>query len=204
MVDRGSITAWLEPLVAGDEDAVRVIWDRYRSQLLAIARQKLGDFPQRVADEEDALQSAFNSFVTRARQDQFDRFQDRNDLWQLLVVITARKAVNQRQRWLRAKRGGGMVRGESIVVAPGKEDGLFAEMVQEELTPALAAEVAEQLESLLGLLPQPELRGIALLKLEGQTNQEIAKLCDCSLSAVERKLRLIRSQLSEYVEAKPE
>ena len=43
MIDRGSISAWLEPLVAGDDDAVRVIWDRYRSQLLAVARKKLGD-----------------------------------------------------------------------------------------------------------------------------------------------------------------
>ena len=204
MDERGTISAWLEPLAAGDDAAVQAIWDRYRSRLLAVARKKLGNMPRRVADEEDALQSAFNSFVARARQSRFAELQDRDDLWQVLVLITARKAINQRQRWNRAKRGGGMVRGESVAITPDGNDGLFAEIVTDDLTPGFAAEVAEQLEFLLELLSQPTLRQIALWKLEGFTNQEMASQIGCSVSSVERKLRLIRSQLSEHMKAIPD
>ena len=39
-------------------------------------------------------------------------------------------------------------------------------------------------------------RVIALWKMEGRTNPEMARHLDCSLSAVERKLRAIRDKLA--------
>jgi RNA polymerase sigma-70 factor (ECF subfamily) len=59
-------------------------------------------------------------------------------------------------------------------------------------TPAFAIEVSEQLEQLLQSLGDRALRQIALLKLEGCTNREIAERLSVSLRSVERRLALIR------------
>ena len=60
-------------------------------------------------------------------------------------------------------------------------------------SPDEAAAFAEEVELLLGRL-QDDLRRIALWKLEGHTNAEIAALPEmkCTVRTVERKLRLIR------------
>jgi DNA-directed RNA polymerase specialized sigma24 family protein len=55
--------------------------------------------------------------------------------------------------------------------------------------------MVEQIERVMELLEDPTHRVIALWKLEGRTNPEIASHLDCSLSAVERKLRLIRHRV---------
>ena len=60
-------------------------------------------------DEEDAALSAFNSFCDGAARGKFPQLADRDDLWRLLVVITARKAMAQANRNARLKRGGGRV-----------------------------------------------------------------------------------------------
>ena len=43
------------------------------------------------------------------------------------------------------------------------------------------------------MLKDPDLRQIALWKLEGYTNREIAAQLDCKLRTVERKLERIRA-----------
>jgi DNA-directed RNA polymerase specialized sigma24 family protein len=61
-------------------------------------------------------------------------------------------------------------------------------------TPAVAAVLNEALEQRLRDLPEPDLRRVALLKLEGYTNHEISEALDCSERSVERKLDLIRKR----------
>ena len=48
-------------------------------------------------------------------------------------------------------------------------------------------------QRLLGSLGDTELESVALWKMEGFTNQEIAGKLACGLRSVERKLRLIRT-----------
>jgi DNA-directed RNA polymerase specialized sigma24 family protein len=62
-----------------------------------------------------------------------------------------------------------------------------------EPTPAFAAQVAEECRRLLERLDSPELRSLALRKVEGYSNEEIAAQLGCGLRTVERRLRLIRS-----------
>jgi DNA-directed RNA polymerase specialized sigma24 family protein len=52
--------------------------------------------------------------------------------------------------------------------------------------------VAEEFERLLAELGDEELRQIALAKMEGYTNQEIAGRMDLTLRTVERRLNLVR------------
>src|SRR5262245_17412849 len=104
-----SVTHWLNRLQAGDSAAAQKLWERYYQRLVSLARGKLQGTPRRAADEEDVVLSAFNSFFRGAAHGRFPRLDDRDNLWRLLVVITARKALNLARLERRRKRGGGAV-----------------------------------------------------------------------------------------------
>jgi DNA-directed RNA polymerase specialized sigma24 family protein len=175
MSSEGSVTHWISLLKAGEEAAAQPLWDAYCRRLAGLARQYLQHAPRQAADEEDAALSAFASFCRRAEGGQFSRLHDRNDLWQLLVVLTARKALQLRRKACREKRGGGKVLLEAdLAAADGSGEDALARVVGREPTPEFMAQVAEELRSLLGRLPDPELRAIALWKMDGYTNDEIA------------------------------
>jgi RNA polymerase sigma factor (sigma-70 family) len=190
----GSITVWIEHLKAGDSKAVQPLWERYYGRLVRLARKKLGDFPRRAVDEDDVVQSAFVSFCQRAADGQFPQLSDRDNLWAILAVITARKAVNQVVHQGRVKRGGAGMSAESTN-QPFDNDVALATIIGREPTPEFAAMMVEQVERTMKLLDDPTHRKIALCKLEGRTNPEIARHIGCSLTSVERKLRLIRHRL---------
>src|ERR1700724_3620469 len=118
MPDDGSISLWLPLLKDGDEAAVREIWQAYFHRLVALARAKLRGVQRRAADEEDAALSAFDSFCRGAEKGCFPQLNNREDLWRLLVMITARKAYDLAEREGRLKRGGGLVCGDSAASAP--------------------------------------------------------------------------------------
>jgi len=193
-----SVSQWIEELKRGDEPAAANVWNRYFQRLVAVACQRLRSAPRRVADEEDVVIGAFESFFRRAQQGQFPQLQDRQDLWHLLVKITERKAINQLRDQGRRKRGGGRVRGESALKGRGAsdEEAGLNQVVGAEPNPEFAAMMAEALDQLLSVLA-PDLRTIALLKLEGYTNDEIAARIDRSVPTVERRLRLIRQTWKE-------
>ncbi|NUQ62216.1 MAG: RNA polymerase subunit sigma-70 [Pirellulales bacterium] len=197
MVD-DEVTQWLGGLAQGDDLAVQEIWQRYCDRLVRLARKKLGDSSRRVADEEDVALSAFHSFCRGAAAGRFPQLDDRHDLWKLLVTITARKASAQLRRSHRQKRGGGTVRGESVFVRDdSSERGPGIDQVLgQEPTPELAALVSEQCEQLMNRLHDESLRRVALFKLEGFSNEEIAEKLDCAPRTVERKLARIREAWS--------
>jgi DNA-directed RNA polymerase specialized sigma24 family protein len=58
-------------------------------------------------------------------------------------------------------------------------------------------QLADEVRRLLGLLPNDEVRCVALLKLEGCTNAEVAGRLGCAEATVERRLGLIRSLWKE-------
>src|SRR5882724_6263950 len=97
MTDDGSISIWITQLKEGDAQAAQRLWDRYCNRLIGLASKKLQDSPRRAKDEEDVVQSAFKSFCLRAQAGLFPDLRDRDSLWPLLVIITARKAANQRK-----------------------------------------------------------------------------------------------------------
>src|SRR5262245_38847831 len=103
----GSVTHWLGRLKGGDAAAARPLWERYFRRLVRLARRRLRGAPRRMADEEDVALSAFDSFCRGAAQGRYPRLDDRDDLWKLLVVMTARKATRLMERERRQKRGGG-------------------------------------------------------------------------------------------------
>jgi DNA-directed RNA polymerase specialized sigma24 family protein len=200
MPSRGSVSGWIDELKAGNHAAAQRLWERYFHRLVGLARTKLADGRRRAADEEDAALSAFDSFCRGAEAGRFPRLDDRDDLWRLLVSLTARKAFDQMRDEHRLKRGGGAVLGQSALKGDaGSADADFASFAGREPTPEAAALVAEECRQLLARLQSDELREIAVWKMEGHTNEEIAAKRDCALSTVERKLQRIRSEWRKEV-----
>lgn len=194
MSDDDEITVWINQLADRPETSMDIIWQNYYRKLVGYAKHKLRDMPKRHIDEEDIATDAMNSLFRGAQADRFPDLNDRNDLWKILLTITARKAAKAIRGNMTQKRGGGTVRGESVFVNHLNDDGNFGigNILGHEPSPELADQVVHQCEDLLGYLEDDVLQQIAALKLEGYTNEEIAKQLDCAVRSVERKLRRIR------------
>lgn len=190
-----SVTLLISSLKEGCTEAPQVIWERYFSRLCHLAKRHLGDGGRRVCDEEDVALCAMDSFFRGTSAGRFPKLDDREDLWKLLVVITARKACDERQAQRTKKRGAGTVRGESVVMTRDALQNVagFERFASEEPTPEFAALVAEQARRLLEVLSEDDLRQVALLKMESHTDDEIATQLGCARRTVQRKLRLIQS-----------
>jgi DNA-directed RNA polymerase specialized sigma24 family protein len=194
-----SVTGWLGDLKEGDQAAAQPLWERYFAKLVVLARGKLKRLKRSSADadEEDAAISAFNSFCAGAAQGKFPQLSDRDDLWRLLVVITARKAMAQANRQGRQKRGGGRVIEEAVLFGRHLEasDGSLAGLEQiaaQGPSPEFAAIMAEECRKLLGALDDDSLRQVAISRMEGYNNDEIAARLGCARRTVARRLDLIR------------
>lgn len=196
MAEYDSIAAWLSGARAGDAAAAQQLWERYFGRLVALARQKLPAHGRRAFDEEDVAQSALRCFLGAVAQDRYPQLADRHGLWNLLVVITARKAQAYLRRQQRHKRGGGHVLGETAFLAHAEGAGI-EQVIGAEPTPAFAAQVAEECQRLLEQLT-PELRRIALLKMEGHTVDEIAREVGSTRRTVERRLQIIRKTWQQF------
>jgi DNA-directed RNA polymerase specialized sigma24 family protein len=197
MSSPGSVTRWIGELRAGDHATAQKLWERYFERLVGLARSKLRGSPRRVADEEDVALSALDSFCRGAERGRFPQLFDRDDLWQILIVITERKAIDLVHHERRQKRGGRKLQGESGSVRLDRSRevrGRLEQIMDREPTPEFVAQVTEECQRLLACLDNDELRAVALWKMEGYTNDEIAAKLDCVPRTVERKLRLIRSR----------
>ena len=186
MDPEGSVTRWISQLKNGDRAAAQPLWEAYFHRLVALARDRLRGTPRRAAEEDVAL-CAFDSFYRRAERGQFPKLEGRDDLWQLLFVLTVRKAVDLTRR--EARQPGRGAWGRSL----WEQAELNLEQVLgTEPTPEFAALVADECQRLLDRLPDETYRNVAVWKMEGQTNAAIAARLGCVESTVERKLQRIR------------
>ena len=173
-----SVSLWIEGIKQGDAHAAEQLWNQYFHRLVGLGRRVLRNSSRRVSDEEDVALSTFKSLCVRAREDRFPQLNDREDLWKLLVTITVRKAGRDIRR---DNRGG--VNEQSFI-----QDQLASAAP----TPEFAAEMEDAVDGLLARLNDERLKQIAMHKLDGLTNAEIAAELERSISFVERKLQLIR------------
>jgi RNA polymerase sigma factor (sigma-70 family) len=128
-------------------------------------------------DEDLALRS-FHSVYQRLRDPTRPLdLASRNDLWRLLATRTISRTIDLIRRYHPAEISG---------------DQDVTQLLAREPTPEEAAEVADECQRLLHALQNPELRQIALWKVEGYTNEEIAARLDCVPRTIERKVSRIR------------
>jgi DNA-directed RNA polymerase specialized sigma24 family protein len=196
MASTHSVTRWLQQLKQGDRQAVEPLWERYFTRLVQLVRTRFARTPTTAAaSAEDAALDAFASFCRRAEADGFARLFDRDDLWQILVVLAFRKQCNQilhEQRQRRRPAGGRVYAASALEQDGGEEEALFTNMLSGDPEPALVVQAAEECRRLLAELEDDQLRQIALWKVEGFTNEEIGAKLGRAVATVERKLARIR------------
>jgi DNA-directed RNA polymerase specialized sigma24 family protein len=119
---------------------------------------------------------------------------NRQELWQLLATITIRKVIDQKRLLTQKKRGGGRVRGDSVLRENGasQANSGFDQIPSNAATPEVLTIAAEEYERLMGLLDDDRLREIAQCKLEGLRNEEIGQRLGLACRSIERKLQRIR------------
>ena len=185
-----SESAWIVQLKAGGEQAAERLWEQYFQRLVGLARVKLAGVRDRENLAEDVALSAFKSLCLGARRGSFPDLNSGDNLWPLLLVITSRKASKLKAREGRQKRGGGKVQTATDLT---REDALspLAEILSHEPTPEFSLVMADECERLLSML-DVELREVAIAKMDGFTNNEIATQRGVAPRTIERKLQLIR------------
>lgn len=195
MSDPNSVTQLMQQLEAGDSVAAIKIWERFIQRLIRLAQRRLQNLPRRSVDEEDVAISAFNAFFQGVKERRFEHLNDREDLWQVLAMLAERKAIGVLRRELADKRGGGVNRGESVFERMIRESSAAhgIEAVADP-SPDIVDGFANGVRDMLEALSDETAQTIALLKLQGLTNKEIAMNVGISLRAVERKLGMIRQK----------
>ena len=191
-----SVADFIRGLKAGDQDAAGELWRRYYERLVRLCKGRLATDLRGAADEEDIALSVLKSLCLGAERGRFDQLVGRDDLWRLLLTITRRKLVDHIRRQRAAKRDVRRTRGESSSdsVAAGAVG--IGGIPDSTASPDLLAILQEESQRLLLLLRDETLRKIAVWRMEGRSNQEIASELCVTERTVERKLRLIREQWS--------
>lgn len=193
----GSVTNWISAVRAQDDPtAVERLWLRCQPTLLKLGRRWAGASTGRaVYDEQDLAQHAFFALYQGLVVGKFADVRKRDDLWRLLAVIASRKGQDQ------SRRLGARKRSEQKVdrISPD----LLDQLPSDALTPDAIAAATDECRHLLDRLQDPTLEQVAMLKLTGRTNEEIAEETRYSLRSVNRMLGLIRQIWTEESPSEP-
>jgi DNA-directed RNA polymerase specialized sigma24 family protein len=121
--------------------------------------------------------------------------------------MTSRRSIDQIQHARRQKRGAGLIRGDSGILAAGNDDSAiigFDQLAGDQPTPEYIAMMAEETACYLSRLDDENLQQIAIWKLEGYSNQDIAEMLSLNVRTVERRLQSIRQRWSSLLEDEKE
>jgi RNA polymerase sigma factor (sigma-70 family) len=173
-----SITRLIRAVQDGSSSAVRPLLAAYFDRLVRLASTRLRNMPGLGGYDEDLALRSFHSVYERLRDPARPLdLAGRDDLWRLLAVRTISRAID-------------LIRRHRPGEVPGDDE--VAQLLAREPTPEEAAEVADECRRLLDSLEEPQLRQIALWKVEGYTNEDIAARLDCVPRTIERKMSRIR------------
>ena len=198
MSSNDSVCRLIEAIKAGNDDAAEELWQCYFPRLVEIARRRLASQRDPMIDGEDVALSVLDSFIEAARDDRFPELQDREGLWRLLRKMAFRKAIDVIRHNNCGKRKGAY---ESDLGIVSTESGMVQPMTHvrgNEPEPDWNVIMKESMQELLAQLNDPQREAIALMKLEGHTNKQIAARIDRSVPNVELKLRIIRKIWKDY------
>jgi RNA polymerase sigma factor (sigma-70 family) len=176
--DSQSITRLIRAVQDGSSSAVRPLLLAYFDRLVRLAGQRLRNLPDLASYDEDLALRSFHSVYRRLRDPMRPLdLAGRGDLWHLLAARTISRAID-------------LIRRHRPAEVPGGED--VTQLLTRDPTPEEAAELADECRRLLDSLQEPELRQIALWKVEGYSHEEIAERLDCVPRTIERKVSRIR------------
>jgi RNA polymerase sigma factor (sigma-70 family) len=173
-----SITRLIRAAEGDRPSAVAPLLAAYFDRLVQLARKRLQNMPGLDGYEEDLALRSFFSVYQRVRDPERPlQLSSRDDLWRLLATRTISRAID-------------LIRRHKPGEVPDGHD--LEQLLTREPTPEEASEMADECRRLLDLLDEPQLRQIALWKVEGFTNEEIALRLECVPRTIERKMSRIR------------
>lgn len=187
-----SVSSWIRQLQQGDQQAAQRLWGRYGDALQKIARSRYRSALNAVFDEQDLAQSVFLALWKTAEAGRLASVQDRNELWWLLLEITRRRAMARMTYNNASKRKNSAAATPGSTGASETVDPLSQLSDPRQLSPEVLTILDEEHGHFMDLLPDDLMHTIALLHLEGYSNEEIAQKVDFSQRTVSRKLKLIR------------
>ncbi len=186
----GSVTRCLQEVKRGDSVAQHQLWERYLCRLLGLARHRLRGVNDPLTEADDLASVVFHEFLLGVEKSRFQKIDDRHDLWQVLVMLTNRRAIDRRRLARAHKRSAPLQSLE--LFGQEQQAATIAAIASRDPTPEEAALLSDEIKHRLASLGDQRLEGIAMAKLQGVTNQQIADQLGCSTRSVERKLAIIR------------
>lgn len=185
--DIGSVSYWLKELKTGDSLAVEAIWYRYYQRVVELASRKMKVNPDRAVDGEDIAQLAMHRFCTNATLGCYPNLDDREQLWDLLVVFTLNRIRKHLRACNRLKRS-------------GQHSQVFEfsqlEVLKDLQTPEAPTIMADMVDAWLNRLdqedPSGQLKQIAIWSMDGISGSDIARILKKRKSFVLHQIRLIR------------
>lgn len=205
MSSSNNVSHWIDLVKGGDSVAANQIWQHYFDKLVRSVRHKLYGQNRAISDEEDIVLSVFDSFYCAVEKGRFPDLSDRDELWRLLLRMSARKVVDKWRHDRRQRRGGDAT--HFSLDHPTSDENVI-EAIGNEPTPEMVLMMKESVEQFFSHLGVGQLTDLASAKLEGYSNAELAQRFDCSERTIERRLHLIREkcqqELGEHDEHTPE
>lgn len=194
MSDTNNVSHWIDLVKDVDSAAANHIWQHYFDRLVQSVRQRIMGQNRAVSDEEDIVLSVFESFYAAAEKGRFPDLSDRDDLWRLLLRMSARKVIDKRRHDQRQRRGGDV----EIRSLDGRgSDDCVIQVIGNEPSPDMVLMIQESVEQFFSHLGVGHLQDLAVAKLEGHSNAELAQRLQCSERTIERRLHLIREKYQQ-------
>jgi RNA polymerase sigma-70 factor (ECF subfamily) len=190
---RGDDLQLIAEFQAGSESAAQTLFDRYCERLMRLAKRRIGQRMTSRVDPEDVVQSAYRTFFTRVKNDEFS-FHEQDDLFKLLVRLTVHKALRQIAYHRAAKRNPEL---EALQSSNPQE--FLQQISAESATPDMEVALLDEFEQFMGQL-QPLDRDVLQLKLQGYSTVEIAE----KLGSYDRKIRRVLERIQELARGRPE
>ncbi len=219
------VTEWIVLLNSASNEkrseAEEKLWSHFKTLLLPQIRRRLqGKVRQRIGDSE-VLQEVFIQFFNGTYE-----IKNRRSLAALLLTITIRTVINERNRHNRSSRDTARENPLSDVpsisighsatsekrpyrrkntqsdLSDASSDSFFSdatiELIRYGVSPEDAAVAGETFERLIGTLEgSPDLQVVLSMKLKGHSNTEIAEAFDTTETTIRRKIKLIKKRFLE-------
>ncbi len=186
-----AVTRWIAHLRDGNGVAAARLWKFLEPRLLRLGRKRLRSTPKTYYDEDDLAQSAFHALCSAIQNGRYEDLADREEVWKLISTIALNKLRKRVVSEATKRRGGEMQRNDFDSALNSQSD---------ELCPRQKLLMEEECERLLELLRRDEIKQVALLRVEGYTNEEIANALNCTRRTVQRRLDFIRNVWSRELD----
>jgi RNA polymerase sigma factor (sigma-70 family) len=185
--------ALVERYRRGDEDAARLLFDRYVQRLRELAGANLPSGLRRRFGLEDVVQSVFRSLFRAVKGDRV-KLERSGDLWTWLLQVTFNKLRGRVAYELAEKRSVNREKAPSIADASGNHPGIVFWSKEPSVEDLVA--IADELDYLFGPSGSP-LRCVVDLRLQDHSMEEIGERLGISHTTVSRRLKRIKRRLAE-------